>query len=139
MKLPLADWLARAGLTLESRGQRHATLGFNIARNAAGAAVVSDMDIQSAAAGAGLREGDLLIAMDGSDVPKNGDRWLRGHRSGDMVRVHFRRGDSEGDAVFALGEQAAQDYSVVEMSNSSERQRSIENGLFEGTTTDYAR
>ena len=29
-ELPLADWLWRAGLALESRGQRNATFGFTI-------------------------------------------------------------------------------------------------------------
>jgi predicted metalloprotease with PDZ domain len=137
-ELPLADWLARAGLTLESRGQRNATFGFTISRNAAGAAVVSDLDIQSDAARAGIREGDVLVSVEGSDVPKNVVRWLRGHHAGDTVHVHFGRGDSESDAMFALSEEAAHDFSVEEMPQANPRQRALWNGLLQGTTADHA-
>ncbi len=138
-ELPFADWLNKAGLVLETRGQRHATFGFTVSRNAAGAAVVSDLDIYSAAAVAGLREGDMLVTVDGNDVQRNMDRWLRGHRPGDMVRVHYRRGDSEGDVAFALGEEAAHDYMVEETSNTNERQRAIWNGMMQGVTSGHAR
>ena len=134
-ELPFNDWLAKAGLTLDSRGQKHATFGFAITRNAAGAAVVSDLDLGSAAARAGLREGDLLVTVDGSEAPRNVQRWLRGHKPGDVVRAHFRRDDSENDAQFALGEESAHDYSVEEMPQPSAKQRMILNGLLQGTMT----
>ena len=71
-------------------------------------------------------------------MPKNVARWLRGHRAGDKVHVHFRRGDAESDALFALGEEAAHDYVVTEIPQPSVRQRALlEWQCCRGTTANH--
>ena len=96
---------------------------------------VSDVDYQSAAAQAGVRDGDALVQVDGGDVPRNLGRWLRSHQPGDFVHVSIRRGDSTSDAAFALGEEAAHSYEVEEAPHPTERQRAILDGMLRGTAS----
>ena len=136
--LPFADLLARAGLALKAQGQPRAALGFMVSRGDSGADVVSDVDYQSAAAHAGIRDGDALVQIDGADVPRNLGRWLRSHQPGDIAHVSIRRGDSLSDVTFALGEESARSYEVVEIQRPSERQRRILDGMLHGTTSGVA-
>ena len=134
VEIPFADLLARAGLSLKSEGEKRAALGFRVERDSAGTSFVADLDLSSAAARVGLREGDQIVSLDGTEVPRNLERWLRGHAPGEMARVRIRRGGRESEFAFALGEQAAQVYGVEEMPRPSGRQLRIRNGLFQGTT-----
>jgi predicted metalloprotease with PDZ domain len=134
VEIPFADLLARAGLALKSEGEKRAALGFSIERDSAGIAVITDLDLSSAAARVGLREGDAILSLDGAEVPRNLERWLRGHAPGEMARVRIRHGGRESELAFALGAQAAQIYGVEEMPRPSERQLRIRNGLFQGIT-----
>ncbi len=67
-------------------------------------------------------------------MPRNIDRWLRGRPGGEMVRFRIRRGGRESEITFVLGQEAAQIYTVEEMTQPSDRQLRIRNGLFQGTT-----
>jgi predicted metalloprotease with PDZ domain len=133
-EIPFADLLARAGLSLKTQGEKRAGLGFGVERDSAGIALLTDLDLSSAAAQVGLREGDAVVSLDGAEVPRNLERWLRGRAPGEMARVRIRRGGRESEFAFALGQQAAQVYGVEEMPRPSERQLRIRNGLFQGTT-----
>jgi len=134
-EIPFASWFARAGLLLKERGQKRAAFGFGLSRNAAGAAIISDLDSDSAAARAGLHEGDVLDTLDGTEVPRNTVRWLRGHQPGDSVSARTHRGGVENNVSFALTEEPARVYSVEEMPQPSEKQLRIRNGLFQGVTS----
>jgi predicted metalloprotease with PDZ domain len=133
-EIPFADWFSRAGLALRERGQKRAALGFTVSRDAAGAAVISDLDPESEAARAGLHEGDVLDGLDGSEVPRNVGRWLRGHQPGDTVSVRVRRVNAENNIAFALGEESARLYSIEEAPQATEKQARIRNGLLQGVT-----
>jgi len=133
-EMPFADLLSRAGLGLKTQGEKRAALGFAVERDSAGIALVADLDLSSSAAQAGLREGDAILSIDGAEVPRNLERWLRGRSPGETVRVLFRRAGIEAAVAFALGQQAAQIYAVEEMPRPSERQLRIRNGLYQGTT-----
>jgi predicted metalloprotease with PDZ domain len=133
-ELPFGDLLSRAGLALEEHGQAHAAMGFTVTRNSAGAAVVSDLDIASSAAQAGIREGDTLVSLNGSDVARNVPRWLRDRQPGQTVRASIRRGDLAKELSFALAEEEAHTYSVAEVPHPSDRQSRILNGMLRGTT-----
>jgi predicted metalloprotease with PDZ domain len=133
-EIPFAELLSRAGLVLKMEGEKRAALGFEVEQDSAGIPLVADLDLSSAAAQAGLREGDAILSIDGADVPRNLARWLRGRSPGDSVRLRIRRGARESNFAFALGQEAAQVYGVEEMPRPSERQQRIRNGLLQGTT-----
>jgi predicted metalloprotease with PDZ domain len=138
-EMPFADLLSRAGLALKAQGEKRAALGFAIEHDAAGQPVVSHLDVSSAAGRAGIRNGDLLLSVDGAEVPRDIDGWVRGRPGGEMVRFRIRRAGRERDISFTvgslpLGQEAAQTYTVEEMTQPSERQLRIRNGLFQGTT-----
>jgi predicted metalloprotease with PDZ domain len=133
-EIPFADLLSRAGLSLKTQGEKRAALGFGVQRDAAGMAMITELDLSSAAAQVGLREGDVIVSLDGAETPRNLERWLRGRAPGQMARVRIRRNGRESEFAFALGQQAAQIYGVEEMPRPNERQERIRNGLFQGTT-----
>ena len=133
-EMPFADLLSRAGFALKTEGGKRAALGFAVGRDSAGTALVTDLDLSSAAARIGVREGDVIVSLDGTDLPRNVERWLRGRSPGEMVRMRIRRGGRESEMVFALGSEAAQIFAVEEMPRPSERQLRIRNGLLRGTT-----
>src|SRR4029077_16078267 len=117
-----------------TEGEKRAALGFSVGRDSAGTAFVSDLDLSSAAARIGIRDGDAIVSLDGADMPRNVERWLRGRSPGEMVRMRIRRGGRESEMAFALASEAAQVFAVEEMPRPSERQLRIRNGLFQGST-----
>jgi predicted metalloprotease with PDZ domain len=133
-EMPFADLLSLAGFALKTEGGKRAALGFAVGRDSAGTALVTDLDLSSAAARIGVREGDVIVSLDGADLPRNVERWLRGRSPGEMVRMRIRRGGRESEMVFALGSEAAQVFAVEEMPRPSERQLRIRNGMFQGST-----
>ena len=133
-EMPFADLLSRAGLGLKTQGEKRAALGFAVERDSTGIALVADLDLSSSAAQAGLREGDAILSIDGAEVPRNLERWLRGRSPGETVRLRIRRAGIEAELGFALGQQAAQIYAVEEMPRPSERQLRIRSGLYQGIT-----
>jgi predicted metalloprotease with PDZ domain len=133
-EIPFADLLSRAGLSLKTQGEKRAALGFSIDRDSAGIAMITALDLSSAAAQVGLREGDAILSLDGAEVPRNLERWLRGGTPGQMARVRIRRDGRESEFAFALGQQPARIYGVEEMPRPDERQLRIRNGLFQGAT-----
>ena len=133
-EMPFADLLSRVGLVLTMEGEKRAALGFGVERDSGEIPLVADLDLSSAAAQAGLREGDAILSVDGADVPHNLARWLRGRSPGETVRVRIRRAGRESEVAFALGQEAARIYGVEEMPRPGERQLRIRNGLFQGAT-----
>jgi predicted metalloprotease with PDZ domain len=133
-ELPFADLLSRAGLALKTEGETRAALGFAVGRDSAGMPFVADLDLSSAAARVGIREGDAILSLDGAEVPRNVERWLRLRSPGEMARVRIRRNGRESEMAFALGQEAARIYGVEEMPRPGERQLRIRNSLFRGAT-----
>jgi predicted metalloprotease with PDZ domain len=133
-EIPFAELLSHAGLTLKTEGEKRAAFGFGVERDSAGTPLVAAVDLSSAAAQVGIREGDAILSLDGAELPRNLERWLRGRSPGDVVRMRIRRGARESEFAFALGQQAAQIYGVEEMPHAGERQMRIRSGLFQGTT-----
>ncbi|PYU31140.1 MAG: hypothetical protein DMG31_12735 [Acidobacteria bacterium] len=133
-EMPFADLLSRAGLGLKTQGEKRAALGFAVERDSTGIALVADLDLSSSAAQAGLREGDAILSIDGAEVPRNLERWLRGRSPGETARLRIRRAGIETELAFALGQQAAQIYAAEEMPRPSERQLRIRSGLYQGIT-----
>jgi predicted metalloprotease with PDZ domain len=134
-EIPYADFLARAGWTIRDTSQRRATLGFTVIRDNGGSASISSVDRESGASEAGLKEGDVLIALNGQPFPRAAERWLRDHQPDERVTVKVRRGGEERDFSFPLGRQTDAAYLIAETPSPTDKQRRIREGILRGVTT----
>jgi predicted metalloprotease with PDZ domain len=133
-EVPFADLLSRAGLALQAHGHLAATIGFQAASRSDGGTVVSGLDPVGVAGHAGVLEGDELVAVDGSGVPRNMERWLRRQRPGDVVRLRVRRGDLLRSFGFPLGNAETNAYEVKELPHPGQKQLRIRDGILHGVT-----
>jgi len=95
---------------------------------------VQALEPGSSAEEAGLREGDVVLALNAEAVPRSLERWLRDHQPEDRVTMKVRRRGEEKEFSFALG-QSGTSYQIVEMPDPSEKQRRIREGILHGTTS----
>jgi predicted metalloprotease with PDZ domain len=133
-ELPYADLLARAGLVLKTAEGPRTHFGFVPVRGPEGAPVVTELEPGSAAEHAGVREGDVLLALNGAPFPRNAGRWLHERRPGETVRVRLRREGGERELSFALAERAGQIYAIDEVPDPTDEQRGIREGILRGMT-----
>jgi predicted metalloprotease with PDZ domain len=134
-EIPYPDFLARAGWTIRDTSQRRAALGFSVSRDNGGLASIFSLDRESGANEAGLKEGDILLSLNGESFPRAPERWLRDHQPEEHVAVKVRRGGEERDFSFVLARQADAAYQIVELSPVTEKQRRIRDGILRGVTT----
>ncbi len=134
-EIPYSDFLARAGWTIRDTSQRRATLGFTVNRDNGAPASIASVDRESGAREAGLKEGDVLIALNGEPFPRAPERWLRDHQPDERVTVKVQRGGGERDFSFPLGRQTDAAYLIAEMPSPTEKQRRIRDGILRGVTT----
>ncbi len=134
-EIPYSDFLARAGWTIRDTSQRRAALGFTVNRDNGAPASISSVDRESGAREAGLKEGDVLIALNGEPFPRAPERWLRDHQPDERVTVKVQRGGGERDFSFPLGRQTDAAYLIAEMPSPTEKQRRIRDGILRGVTT----
>jgi len=52
---------------------------------------VGSVDPDSAAGRAGVKDGDVLLSLDGDAFPRSPDRWLRDHQPEEHATVMVRR------------------------------------------------
>jgi predicted metalloprotease with PDZ domain len=134
-EIPYADFLTRAGWTLRDTSQHRAALGFSISRDNANSTSIAYMDRESGASEAGLKEGDVLIALNGEAFPRAPERWLRDHQPEERVTIEVRRGGEEREFSFPLGRQTEAAYQISEIASPTERQRRVRDGILRGVTT----
>jgi predicted metalloprotease with PDZ domain len=130
--LPYQQILGLAGLELRSAEHRRPTLGFHLERDASGGLIVRNVEADSSAAQAGLREGDGIINWNGGDVPRRLERWVREQKPGDVMKLRIRREDKEVAVEFRLGEAKEMIYEVAEDSRANEKARHIREGMLRG-------
>jgi S1-C subfamily serine protease len=109
-------------------------LGFFTERDAAGQLIARDVDPESAAAQAGLRSGDVILIWNGSEPPRNPERWVYSQKAGNLVRLRVRRDDHEMSIEFRIGEITETIYQVVEDPRADARARRIREGILRGIT-----
>jgi len=134
-EIPYSDFLERAGWTIRDTSQRRATLGFSVSRDSGASSTITSVDRESGASEAGLKEGDILTALNGESFPRAPERWLRDHQPDERVTVRVQRGGEERNFSFPLGRQTDAAYQVTEMASPTERQRRIRDGILRGATT----
>ena len=134
-EIPYPDFLGRAGWAIRDTSQRRAALGFSISRDNGATPTIASVDRESGASDAGLKEGDIPIALNGESFPRSPDRWLRDHQPDERVTVRVRRGGEERDFSFPLGRQADAAFQITEIESPTEKQRRIRDGILNGVTT----
>ena len=72
-------------------------------------ALVADVTAGSGAELAGLRNGDVITAIDGKEVKAAEDvtAAVGAHKPGDQIKLTYRRGDDSTDVDVKLGEKSA--------------------------------
>jgi predicted metalloprotease with PDZ domain len=133
-ELPCKDVLALAGLRLKALGQVRADLGFSVGRGPDAVPTVMQLDFASGAGKAGLREGDVLLELNGAAMPRNIISWLREHQPGESVRLKVRRNGVEREVTYALGQRQESIYRIEDDETAAEKQRRIREGLLKGIT-----
>jgi predicted metalloprotease with PDZ domain len=134
-EIPYSDFLARAGWTIRDTSQRRATLGFTTNRDSGASLTITSVDRESGASEAGLKEGDILIALNGESFPRAPERWLRDHQPDERVTIKVQRGGEERNFSFPLGRQTDAAFQITEIASPTERQRRIRDGILRGATT----
>ena len=134
-EIPYSDFLGRAGWTIRDTSARRAAFGFSVARDASGAAIVSSVDRDSSASDAGLRDGDVLLSINGEPIPRAPERWLRDHQADERVAIRIQRGGGQMDVSFPLGRQADATFQISEISSPTEKQKRIRDGILRGVTS----
>jgi predicted metalloprotease with PDZ domain len=132
--LPYREVLRLAGLELRTTMRKRPVLGFYAERQPSGELTVKDLDPESAAAQADLRAGDVILAWNGSDPPRNPERWLASQKPGMQLRLSVQREEKQLTLEFRIGEASESFYQVTEDPHAGEKARRIREGLLRGTT-----
>ncbi|MGH9689734.1 MAG: M61 family metallopeptidase [Candidatus Acidiferrales bacterium] len=133
-EIPYDDFLALAGLHLKVETTTTAELGFRPDALPGKGVTVSALDPDSAAAAAGLRDGDLISPLHRKSSPRKAAEWLRDRAPGDPVTLDVRRNGHHIEISFVVSSHADRHYSIVEVSAPTAKQRRIRNGLLQGAT-----
>jgi predicted metalloprotease with PDZ domain len=132
--LPYSQMLSLAGLDLRKTQHKRPVLGFFTERGASGEVIVRNVDPDSTAAQAGLRSGDVILTWNGSEPPRNPERWAYSQKAGSEVHLRVRREEREMAIDFRIGEATETFYQVVEDSHASAKAKRIREGILRGTT-----
>jgi predicted metalloprotease with PDZ domain len=132
--LPYSQVLPLAGLDLRTAQRKRPVLGFFTERGAAGEVVIRNVEPEGSGAQAGLRSGDVILSWNGSEPPRNPERWVYSQKPGNPVRLRIRRDDRELSIDFRIGEVTETFYQVVEDPRADARAKRIREGILRGTT-----
>ena len=132
-EIPYDDFLAAAGWELKIETTRSADLSFSLGRESSKEVSISGLEPGSAAEGAGLRNGDILLPPRDKSVHDFAE-FLRSRAAGDPLTLRVRRGGQEMDISFLVGSREERRYSISEKPHASEKQRRIREGILHGTT-----
>jgi predicted metalloprotease with PDZ domain len=123
----------KGGLELKIERQDLADYGFWPSLTLNGM-VVAAIESGSAAQAAGVREGDVLVELNGEPFPRRSAAWLGGQAPGQKINLRVRRDGEEKGFTFALGAHNDRRCSITRAPSPTEKQRQIRDGLLQGTT-----
>ncbi len=133
--IPYQDFFNEAGLELKVEMHKSADLGFWTVGHGPGAPIqVSQVVPGTPAEAAGLKSGDVLLALNGQPVPGYLPGWLHDQTPGEKITLRVHRNDKEFDIKFALGANDSKRFWIAEMPSSTEKQLRIREGWMKGTT-----
>ena len=133
-EIPYNDFLARAGWVLRDSSQHCASFGFSFNRNVPSNLAIASVDPDSSASQAGLKEGDVLVSLNGETFPRSADRWLRDHQPDERVAIRVLRDGEAREFSFPLGRQTNASYQLAEVPAPTDKQRQVRDGILHGVT-----
>ena len=133
-EIPYANFFSIAGLTLKNDAVASASLSFAPGTPVSSGVPVSSVEPGGPAEGAGLREDDVILALDGKTFPANPTVWLRDHSPGENTTLRVLRDGREIDISYSLGSREGHHYSISEVARPTDRQRRIREGILRGVT-----
>ncbi|MCL5005181.1 MAG: PDZ domain-containing protein [Acidobacteria bacterium] len=128
-------YLGYAGLSLQARQAKVADMGFRAVKSFRGPVVVDLVEPGSDAQKAGLRSGDILLKMNGTELTWLPEEQLSEMRPGQQIRFTVRRGTRIFKTEFRLGSQLATIYRIKENNRPTEEQQRVREGWLTGQTT----
>ncbi len=134
-QIPYDEVLGVAGLALRIEDHKAADLGFWPVGRGQGVPVrVTQVEEGSAAQAAGIRVGDVLVAVNGGALPRYFPSWLHEQTPGEKVTFRVHREDKDIDISFVLGESDEKRYSIVEVAGATDKQKKLRNAWLAGKT-----
>jgi len=130
--LDYAKYLGYAGLELKAETETAPDLGFVSLQSFVGPIHVESIDPGSNAEKAGLQPGDILLQMDGAELPVTPDRELIYFKPGQKVTFTVERGARVLEVGFLLGSKNATVYQVEEMAHPTQSQLAVRTGWLQG-------
>jgi len=132
--IPYDSFLALAGLELRTQTAKTADIGFWPSTAFETNLVVSELEPGGPAEAAGLRDGDVVLEVNGKPATRDDAAALRYHSPGETIHLRVRRDDRELVVSYQLGVRSESIYMISEMAHPTERQRHIREGILRGTT-----
>lgn len=132
-EIPYDKFLSAAGLEMKVELHKTSDLGFWTGRASGAVVAVAQVAPGSSAETAGLLPGDVLLQVNGENMPVYLPVWVRQHSPGEIINLRVQRDGKEMDISFALGSKDMKNYSISEISHASDRQKQIREGWLRGT------
>ena len=130
--LDYGKYLGYAGLALKIETKEVPDLGFDSLQAFEGPIHVETVVPGSPAEKAGIQAGDILLKMNGVELPVTPDRELIYFKPGQNVVFTVQRGAKVLDIGFVLGSKNALVYRIEEMPNAAQSQLAIRRGWLKG-------
>jgi predicted metalloprotease with PDZ domain len=121
-----------AGLALMTEAKEVPDLGFDSLQAFTGPIQVESVVPGSNAEKAGLQSGDILLKMNGVELPVTPDRELIYFKPGQKVIFTVQRGAKVLEIMFLLGAKKATVYGMGEMPNATRTQLALRRGWLKG-------
>jgi predicted metalloprotease with PDZ domain len=125
-------YLGYAGLVLKTEIKEVPDLGFDSLQGFTGPIQVESVVRGGNAEKAGLQSGDVLLKMNGVELPVTPDRELIYFKPGQKVIFSVQRGAKVLEIRFLLGSKKATVYKVGEMPNATPAQLAVRRGWLKG-------
>jgi predicted metalloprotease with PDZ domain len=132
--LDYAKYLGYAGLALKTETKEVPDLGFQSLQGFIGPIHVESVVPGSNADKAGIQSGDVLLKMDGVELPVTPERELIYFKPGQKVTFTVQRGAKVLEIGFLMGSKNALVYKVEEMPHATRAQLALRKGWLRGET-----
>ncbi len=131
---PYDSLFAAAGLRWNKTTSQVPAIGCNLFWSLQTTVKAIGVEENGVAARAGLQNGDIVLDLNGF-VSKNRQdlaKFKSALKTGDTLRVHYRRGATDSVVVLRVESRPLLKSSIIEMESPTQRQRQIRDGILQG-------